>query len=111
MSIKNIQNFETLESFIYKQQKLHVNSRGVFSNILRRIGVASKIILAKVQRAGLIDILGEKGNVNVQGENQMKLDDLANETMKAAFSWMPSIAGIGTEEEEKFTIYPQKNSM
>ena len=72
MSDKDFKDFETLESHISKQQKLHINSRGTFSNILRRIGVASKIITAKVQKAGLIDILGSAQNINIQGEEQIK---------------------------------------
>lgn len=98
-------DFDTLESHISKQQKLHPSSRGTFSNILRRIGVATKIISAKVQKAGLIDVLGIKGTVNIQGEVQVKLDDIANSILRAAFHTMPSIVGMATEEEEDFTAF------
>jgi len=98
-------DFETLESHISKQQQMHYNVRGTFSNILRRIGVASKIINSKVQKAGLIDILGNNNHVNVQGEEQVKLDHMANAVMRAAFCVMPSIAGMATEEEESFTAF------
>ncbi len=101
----SFRDFETLESYITKQQKLHVNVRGTFSQVLRRIGVASKIIESKVRKAGLVDILGVNGSVNVQGEHQVKLDDMANSIMKAAFSVIPSIAGMATEEEEDFTAF------
>ncbi len=98
-------DFDTLESHIFKQQKMHPSSKGTFSNILRRIGVATKIISAKVQKAGLIDILGNNGIVNTQGEEQVKLDDIANEIMRNAFKAMPSIVAMATEEEEKFTAF------
>ncbi len=97
-------DFDTLESHIAKEQTLHPESRGVFSNLLRRIGLATKIIASKVQRGGLIDVLGAQGAVNVQGEEQMKLDVIANEAVKATLCWMPPVGGFGTEEEEKVTI-------
>ena len=101
-------DFDTLESYIANEQQMHAHSRGLFSNILRRVGLASKIISAKVQRAGLLDVLGTKGSVNVQGEEQMKLDDIANEVMKRTFFWMPSIAGIASEEEDDFVAFSKK---
>ena len=97
-------DFDTLESHIYKEQTLHPESRGVFSNLLRRIGLATKIIAAKVQRAGLVNVLGSHGKVNVQGEEQMKLDVLANDVVKATLGWMSPVGGFGTEEEENVTI-------
>ncbi|MBF0297085.1 MAG: class 1 fructose-bisphosphatase [Oligoflexia bacterium] len=102
-------DFETLESHIYKQQKLHPQGRGIFSNILRRIGVASKIIESKVRRAGLLGITGKEGIINIQGEDQMKLDLLSNNIMKAAFNWWSPIAGICSEEEDEFVTFPKQN--
>ncbi len=102
------QDFDTLESHIFKQQKMHPESKGTFSNILRRIGVATKIISAKVQKAGLLDILGNSGVINAQGEDQVKLDDIANQIMKNAFRAMPSIVAMATEEEEHFTAFEPK---
>jgi fructose-1,6-bisphosphatase I len=88
---------------------MHPQSRGVFSNLLRRVGLASKVIGAKVQKAGLLNVLGSHTDVNIQGEQQMKLDVIANEAMKATFKWMPSIAGIASEEDEDPTdLPPQK---
>ncbi len=93
-------DFETLESYIAKEQSLHPQSRGVFSNLLRRVGLASKVILSKAQQAGLIGVLGRYGKVNVQGEQQMKLDVIANEIMKSTFMWMGHVFGLASEEEE-----------
>ncbi len=97
-------DFDTLESHIAKEQALHPESRGVFSNLLRRIGLATKIIASKVQRAGLVDVLGSQGQMNVQGEEQMKLDVLANDVVKATLGWMSPVGGFGTEEEAEPTI-------
>lgn len=99
MSSAEWRDFETLESYIAKEQSVHPSSRGLFSNLLRRIGLASKVVLSKVQSAGLLEVLGKHGDINVQGEEQMKLDVLANETMKATLGWMESISGLASEEE------------
>jgi fructose-1,6-bisphosphatase I len=98
--------FKTLESCIANEQHLHPSSRGFFADILRRIGVASKIIESKVQRAGLGDVLGKQGNVNVQGEEQMKLDVLSHELMMNTLGWLPAVAGLASEEEEDVMRLP-----
>lgn len=107
MAAAGWQDFDTLESYIAKEQRAFPESRGVFTDILRRIGVASKVISAKTQKAGILDVLGKQGQENVQGEQQMKLDVIANEIMKATFHWMPSVAGMATEEEEEYTVFPR----
>ncbi len=107
MTASGWQDFDTLESYIAKEQRAFPESRGVFTDILRRIGVASKVISAKTQKAGILNVLGKQGQENVQGEQQMKLDVIANEIMKATFHWMPSVAGMATEEEEDYTVFPR----
>ncbi len=101
MSESEFSDFHTLESYIASQQGMHPDSRGLFSNLLRRIGLASKLIHSKVQKAGLLNILGQRGVINVQGEQQMKLDSLSNEIMKATLRWMPAIGGLASEEESE----------
>jgi fructose-1,6-bisphosphatase I len=100
------EGFVTLESFLSNEQHMHPSSRGFFADILRRIGVASKIIGSKVQRAGLVDVLGKHGKVNVQGEEQMKLDILAQEVMMNTLGWLPAVAGLASEEEEEVIRLP-----
>ncbi|RLB58249.1 MAG: class 1 fructose-bisphosphatase [Deltaproteobacteria bacterium] len=94
------EGFKTLESFISAEQHLHPRSRGFFADILRRIGVASKIIGSRVQRAGLTNVLGKAGRVNIQGEQQMKLDVMSNELLMNTLQWLPAVAGMASEEEE-----------
>jgi len=101
-------DFDTLESYIAKEQRRYPESRGVFADLLRRVGVASKVISAKVQKAGLLDVLGKQGSKNVQDEEQAKLDVIANEIMKATFQWMPLVGGLATEEEEDYISYPPR---
>lgn len=104
----SFKDFETLESHIAKEQRMHPHSRGVFSNLIRRVSIASKIIASKVQKAGLLDVLGKYGADNVQGEEQMKLDVIANDIMKAALRWIPQIAGLASEEDEEPTSLPPR---
>jgi fructose-1,6-bisphosphatase I len=104
-------DFDTLESYIAKEEKMHPHSRGIFSNLLRRIGVATKIIAMKVQKAGLLGVLGAEGVTNIQGEEQMKLDVLANKIMGATFGWMPSVAGLASEEDEEVMPLPDRPSL
>lgn len=73
----------TIESFIVEQERKHApQAVGDLSNILYDIGLAAKIINSHVRMAGLADILGSQGDINVQGEVVQKLDEFANETMK-----------------------------
>ena len=101
-------DFDTLESYIAKEERLHPESRGVFSNLLRRIGLATKVIVSKAQKAGLTGVLGTQGTTNVQGEQQMKLDVLANDVLKDTFKWMDSIAGMASEEDDDIMHLPPR---
>lgn len=68
--------------------------------MLSGIVLATKMIQAEVRRAGLVDILGSLGEINVQGETQQKLDVFANETLIKSLSLRESIGVIGSEENE-----------
>src|SRR5205809_244791 len=70
----------TIERFIMEQERLHPEATGKLSNLLYDICLAAKIISRHVRRAGLADILGAAGAVNVSGDLQQKLDLFANET-------------------------------
>ena len=108
MAESHWRDFETLESYIAKEQSLHPQSRGVFSNLMRRIGLASKVIFSKAHKAGLVGVLGVQGSINVQGEQQQKLDVIANEVLKDTFRWMDSISGMASEEEDDVMHLPPR---
>jgi fructose-1,6-bisphosphatase I len=69
---------KTLGQFIIEKQADFPYAKGELSRLLRDIGIASKIVNREVNKAGLVDILGEAGCRNVQGEDQKKLDVFAN---------------------------------
>ena len=89
----------TAQQHILERQQGHPDATGEFSWLLSGITLATKIIQAQVQRAGLLDILGATGEENVQGEAVQKLDDIANDTLLRCLG-SRSNAGILVSEEE-----------
>ena len=78
----------TLNEFILEGQAAHSFATGELTRLLNDIAVASKIVSRDVRRAGLVDhILGAQGNTNVQGEEQQKLDVVADEQFIKAFEY------------------------
>jgi len=71
----------TAQQHIMREQKRFPGASGEFSFLLSGITLATKMIQAHVRRAGLTDVLGEHGEINVQGEIQQKLDVISNETL------------------------------
>ena len=95
----------TLSEFIMERQSDFPYASGDLTRLLSDIGIAAKIINHKVNKAGLQDILGAAGKVNVQGETQMKLDVFSNETLLNAMRWGGQVAGAGSEENEKYFAF------
>lgn len=62
-------NVMTLGQFIIERQAEFPYAKGELSRLLRDIGIAAKIVNREVNKAGLVDILGEAGTMNVQGED------------------------------------------
>jgi fructose-1,6-bisphosphatase I len=92
---------KTLGQYIIENQKDFPYAKGELSRLLRDIGIASKIVNREVNKAGLADILGEAGSVNVQGETVQKLDVYANKQFIAALSAGGECAAIASEEDEE----------
>jgi fructose-1,6-bisphosphatase I len=72
------------------------------SRILNSIRLAAKIVNHEVNKAGLVDILGQINNQNVQGEEQQKLDVFANNAFIQALTNREIVCGIASEEEDNF---------
>ena len=90
----------TLEQFIVDQQSLYKESRGSLSRIFRSLELAAKVVNRDVCKAGLVDILGNHGSTNTHGEEQKKLDVIANEVFIAALSKSGEVAVILSEEND-----------
>src|SRR2546427_5641806 len=91
----------TIERFIMEQERLHPEATGELSNLLYDLCLAAKIISRQVRRAGLTDILGEVGTINVQGEVQQKLDVFANETVRHSVEHTGRVCVVASEEDEQ----------
>ena len=69
----------TLHEFIMDRQADFPFASGELSRLLSDIAIAAKMVSMDVRRAGLMEnILGAEGNTNVQGEEQQKLDVIAD---------------------------------
>lgn len=91
----------TLTQHVMEMQRDHPDARGQFTSLLTQIGVAGKLIAAQVRRAGLIEIWGTTGDVNVQGERVQKLDRIAQDTFVEVLARSGCVAAMASEEEHQ----------
>ncbi len=96
---------KTLTQFIIERQADFPFATGEFSRLLYQVGVAAKVINKKVNKAGLVDILGEAGEVNVQGEDQKKLDVFANYQLIQALKSSGECCGVASEEDQEIITF------
>lgn len=101
----------TLDEFTIQETRKFPNATGELSSLLRDIALACKIINKQVNKAGLVDILGKHGATNVQGEEQMKLDIFANETLINVLQNSAECAGIASEENDEFVAFTDSYSV
>ena len=93
---------QTLGEFIIENQAAFKYASGELSKLINAIRLAAKVVNHEVNKAGLVDILGIAGNINVQGENQQKLDVLAHEKFIQTLKNREIVCGIASEEQEDF---------
>jgi fructose-1,6-bisphosphatase I len=91
----------TLDRFIKIKQEDFPFASGELSQILRDIALASKIVNRETNRAGLANIGGAFGQTNVQGEEQQKLDVIANIRFSRALSKGGEVIAIVSEEDDE----------
>jgi fructose-1,6-bisphosphatase I len=84
-----------------EQTRHHPEAQGVFSWLLSAITLATKMVQAKIRQAGLLDVLGSAGEMNVQGETQQKLDVYANKALLHCLGTRDSVAMLVSEENEE----------
>lgn len=90
----------TLNDFITIKQKDFPFAKGELSSLLSHIGTAAKMVNKKINKAGLVDVIGNSGTINIQGENQQKLDAYADEVFTNALLSSGECCGVATEENE-----------
>lgn len=96
------ENNRTLGEFIIENQKEFKYSSGELSRIFNSIKLAAKVVSYKVNKAGLVDIIGGAGEKNIQGEDQQKLDLYANEVFIKTLINREIVCGIASEENDDF---------
>ncbi len=100
----------TLDEFTIMQMRLFPQATGELANLLRDIGLAAKRVNVEVNKAGLVDILGDYGATNIQGEDVKKLDVYANNQFMGVLRHGISCAGIGSEEMDDLIIFDDEIS-
>ena len=91
-----------LDRFIKNNQDQFQYASGELSQLLRDIALASKVVNREVNKAGLIDIMGSMGTQNMAGDNQQKLDVLANIRFTRALAKGGEVCALISEESESF---------
>jgi len=108
--MKPYSTITTLDEFTIQQTRQFPKATGGLSGILRDIGIACKLINKKVNKAGLVGILGARGTENVQGEEQMKLDVYADDIMIRVLRSSEDCAGIASEENDDYVAFDDEYS-
>jgi fructose-1,6-bisphosphatase I len=94
----------TIERFLLDHQP--AQATGTLTGLLYDLALAGKLIASRTRRAGLTDLLGRSGQVNVQGEDQKKLDVYADEVMAGLLSRGGRVAALVSEEQPEAMIMP-----
>ncbi|HEU4496914.1 MAG TPA: class 1 fructose-bisphosphatase [Flavobacterium sp.] len=100
---------KTLGEFIIEKQEDFQYSSGELSRLINSIRLAAKVVNYKVNKAGLVDIVGAAGAQNIQGEDQQKLDVFANDTFIQTLVNREIVCGIASEESDDFIIIKGKD--
>lgn len=101
---------QTLDEFTIQQMRDFPKATGELAGLLRDIGLAAKRVNVEVNKAGLVDILGDAGTMNVQGEEVKKLDIYANNQFMGVLRHGISCAGIGSEELDDIVVFDDEVS-
>jgi fructose-1,6-bisphosphatase I len=98
----------TIERHILEEQRGHPEATGALTNLLYDLALAGKYIASRTTRAGLSEILGGTEVVNVQGEEVMKLDEIADRTIFRLNDHTGRLAVMASEEHEGILPIPER---
>merc|ERR1719238_491837 len=94
----------TLTRYMIEQAKFNPEKYQDMESLMSSIQMACKQIASMVARAGISDLIGLQeggGSVNVQGEEQKKLDVISNDVLKNALRFSGKVGVVGSEEEDE----------
>src|SRR5215467_15138326 len=101
-----LNKIKTVQQHILDEERLHPGATGDFTALLTSLTLSAKIISREVNKAGLVKILGETGEVNVHGESVQKLDDFAQLTIYRAMGHNGHLCVMASEESEGIIPIP-----
>ena len=88
----------TITQHILRQQRENPEATGAFTYLLHELIVAAKVISKEVNQAGLGEILGATGEINIQEEAVQKLDVFANRIIVERMQHIGQLCCMGSEE-------------
>lgn len=100
----------TIERYVLDRQSDYPGATGTLTNLLNDIALAAKLIASHTNRAGLVDILGSTGMINIQGETVQKLDEYAERTIYRINDHTGRVAVMASEEEDGVIPIPPHHS-
>jgi fructose-1,6-bisphosphatase I len=100
----------TLDEFTIQEMRSFSSATGELAGLLRDIGLAAKRVNVEVNKAGLVDILGDTDLTNVQNEVVKKLDVFANNQFIGVLQHGINCAGIVSEEMDDIVLFDDEIS-
>ncbi len=97
---------KTVQQHILDEERMHPGATGDFTGLLTSLTLAAKIISREVNKAGLVTILGETGEINVHGEAVQKLDEFAQQTICRVMGHNGHLCVMASEESENIIPIP-----
>ncbi len=97
----------TVTEHLLLHQKRTPMATGRFTSLLNQLILAVKIISREVNKAGLVDVLGFTGDVNVQGEEVKKLDEYSNSVLIHRMRQAGVLCAMSSEENEGIIEIPE----
>ncbi|MEX0637388.1 MAG: class 1 fructose-bisphosphatase [Burkholderiales bacterium] len=98
----------TLTEFIIGEQRRFPGATGGFTALVNDIRLACKRIAYLVGKGALAGLQGHAGARNVQGEEQEKLDVVANDIFLRTNEWGGTLAGMVSEEMDAPYLVPSQ---
>ncbi len=99
--------FISLQRFIGMESRKYPHATGEFTSLMSEIVLTAKVINREVSKAGLVDVLGLTGEINVQGEEVRKLDMYANDLFMHILKYSGHVCAMASEEVEDPILGPQ----
>lgn len=98
----------TIERHILERQMMHPDATGDLTRVLQDVALAGKLIASHTTQAGLAEVLGTTNEINVQGEEVQKLDEISNDILFRLNDHTGRLAAMVSEEASDILHIPEK---